>query len=173
MFGRTDDFGFDKHVELVLPVLIVDAPEESAHEGNVTEDTHNETATVGKVESIADKAMKLLNETFRDCGGARAAFAQARDGAGGGLRGVLDAMTQRHKDNLQAQHVEMVLDKAVKSMDWPDRIRFTEGALKRLGPFLPAEIRSEPPERFADHGPEIARAYLKSVSHMQRLLSAM
>jgi len=135
--------------------------------------THNETATVGEVESIADKAMKLLNETFRDCGGARAAFAQARDGTEGGIRTVLDAMTQRHKDNLQAQRVEMVLDKVVKGMDWPDRIRFAEGAMKRLGPFLPAEIRGEPPERFADHGPEIARAYLKSVSHMQRLLNAM
>lgn len=131
------------------------------------------TPAVPDAECVADRAMALLNETFRSHGGAQAAYAQARDGTEGGIRAVLDSMTEQYKTRLQADHVAVVLEKAVAAMSWPDRIRFTQAAMNRLRPFLPAEIRDEPPERFARQIVEIAKAYARSTSPMQRLLSTM
>jgi len=82
-------------------------------------------------------------------------------------------MTEHCKKQIQIEQVNVVLEKALADMDWSDRINFTKGAMKRLGPFLPPEIRSEPPERFAKHVDEIARAYVRSIHNMQQLLSTM
>lgn len=135
--------------------------------------TNAGTPAVPDAECVADRAMALLNETFRSHGGAQAAYAQARDGTEGGIRAVLDAMTEQYKTRLQADHVAVVLEKAVAAMSWPDRIRFTQAAMNRLRPFLPAEIRDEPPERFARQAADIAKAYVRSTSPMLRLLSTM
>ena len=128
---------------------------------------------VFNLQQAGSKAMVLLEETFRELGGSRAAFARARDGTDGGIRAVLDEMTEHCKKQIQIEQVNVVLEKALADMDWSDRINFTKGAMKRLGPFLPPEIRSEPPERFAKHVDEIARAYVRSIHNMQQLLSTM
>jgi len=128
---------------------------------------------VTDVQHISGKAMALLEGTFRDHGGPRGAFARARDGTDGGIRSVLDAMTEQYKKQLQIEEVNVVLEKALADMDWPERVSFTRGAMKRLGPFLSAEIRNEPPERFAKDAGEIAKTYIRSISSIQRFLSTM
>jgi hypothetical protein len=128
---------------------------------------------VGNLQYVSGKAMALLNRTFRDHGGPKGAFARARDGTDGGIRSVLDAMTEHYRKQLQIEEVNVVLEKALADMDWPDRVSFTRGAMKRLGPFLSAEIRNQPPERFARDAEEIARAYVRSISSIQQFLSTM
>jgi len=128
---------------------------------------------VPNLQHISGKAMALLTGTFRDHGGPRGAFARARDGTEGGIRSVLDAMTEQYKKQLQIEEVNVVLEKALADMDWPDRVSFTRGAMKRLGPFLSAEMRNEPPERFAKDAGEIAKTYIRSISSIQRFLSTM
>ncbi|MHC4165379.1 MAG: hypothetical protein ACYSWQ_00275 [Planctomycetota bacterium] len=128
---------------------------------------------VSNLQLIGGKVLALLEATFRSYGGPEGAFAQARDGTDGGLRSVLDAMTEQYKKQLQTEEVNVVLEKALADMDWSDRVDFTKGAMKRLGPFLPHEIRQEPPDRFARSADEIARAYVRSVSSIQKFLSTL
>lgn len=128
---------------------------------------------VSNLQLVGAKALALLETTFRDYGGSDGAFGRARDGTDGGLRSVLDAMTERYKKQLQVEEVNVVLEKALADMDWQDRVCFARGAMKRLGPFLSAEMRDEPPERFAKQAVEITKAYIRSISNIQRFLSTM
>jgi len=128
---------------------------------------------VSNLQLIGGKALALLEVTFRDYGGPEGAFARARDGTDGGLRSVLDAMTEQYKKQLQVEEVNVVLEKALTDMDWQDRVSFARGAMERLGPFLSAEMRDEPPERFAKHAGEITKTCIRSISSIRQLLSTM
>ena len=58
-------------------------------------------------------------------------------------------------------------------MDWNERVRFMRGAMKRLGPFLPDELKDEPPERFVRSYEIIVRAYVSSIDKVKELLRSM
>ncbi|MHC4116581.1 MAG: hypothetical protein ACYSWO_03630 [Planctomycetota bacterium] len=128
---------------------------------------------VSNLQLIGAKALALLEATLRDYGGPEGAFARARDGTDGGLRSVLDAMTEHYKRKLQTEEVNVVLEKALADMDWPDRVSFARGAMKRLRPFLSAEMRDESPERIAKHAGEITKACIRSISNIKRLFKKM
>lgn len=59
---------------------------------------------------------------------------------------------------------------AINSLDWQERVRFVRGAMQRLGPFLPAELKDGPPERFAKRADQIALAFVRSLDQVDRLL---
>lgn len=86
---------------------------------------------------------------------------------------MLDAMTERYKAEQRAQHIEVFLATAVKGMNPAEQVRFARGAMERLGPMLPTELRDEPAERFANHIDQISRVYAKSVGRIERLLKTM
>jgi len=125
------------------------------------------------VEHVKDGAWTLLEQTFQRHGGSDAAFARSRDGTEGGIRSVLDVMTERYKVEQQAQYIEATLKRSLSRMDRDEQLCFMRGALHRLGPLLPAEIREQPPEQFANHADEIAKAYVRSISGIERLLRTM
>jgi hypothetical protein len=50
------------------------------------------------------------------------------------------------------------------------RVAFIKAFLARIGPQLPAEIRSQPPERFARHYEVLLQEYVKSLNHLNRVL---
>ena len=103
----------------------------------------------------------------------KAAFAIAREGIEGGMRKVLDFLTEGFKNDLQTQYVEQVIKEALDSLSWEDRINFMQGALKRLAPFLPLETLKQSPERLAKHYKPIIRAYVKSLNSINQTLRAM
>jgi len=124
----------------------------------------------GAMEAIAADAMALVERAFRDRGGAKAARAEARDGTNGGLRLVLDAMTEQLKTERQFEHVDRVMKEILDPLDWEARVAFMGAFLDRLGPQLPPELRSQPPERFAQHYDTILRTYVQSVDRVKQVL---
>ncbi len=134
---------------------------------------HPEAMAASSLQLATDGALGLLERTFRDHGGLEGALARAREGIDGGIRSVLDAVTERYKAERRAEYIDVFLHTAITGMDRAEQVRFARGAMQRLGPMLPPALRKEPPERFAKHIDPIARAYAKSVGTIERLLQTM
>jgi hypothetical protein len=115
----------------------------------------------------------LLERAFRARGGDKAALAIARDGTRGGMRSILDALAEQLKAERQAAYIQRVFKNAVAALDWDENVRFMRGAMRRLGPFLPAELRTEPAERFARNWEAIIQAYVQSLDRVGQLLRTM
>lgn len=120
--------------------------------------------------SMEAEALDLVNQAFADKGGQKAAWAEAQHGIHGGLRFVLDVMTEHFKTSQQAKHVSRVCKAALEPQDWDERVRFMQAFLDRLGPDLPQEIRSQPPEWFAQHHEIIVQTYVRSLDRVKQLL---
>jgi len=132
-------------------------------------------SVVGAVDtrSVEADALDLLGRTFAKHGGVDAAFAEIRDGTHGGLRFVLDAMTEQFKLEQQNKYVNWVLKNALDPLDWARKVAFMAALLERLGPHLPEDVRSQPPERFAKHSETVVRHYVESLDRVKVLLRAI
>lgn len=119
------------------------------------------------------EAWELLERTFRDQGGPNAALARAVDGIQGGMRIILDAVTEQYKGEEQAKYVKRIFKDTLNNLDWDGRVNFMRAALKRLGPFLPAEVKSQPPEQFVEHYEPIITTYVRSSDKVNQLLRTM
>jgi hypothetical protein len=133
----------------------------------------SETGLSIDVASARSEAIALLERAFHGKGGVEAAFARARDGTQGGMRSILDVFTEQYKAERQVAYIRLVFKDTIDSMDWDARVRFMSGAMKRLGPFLPCELRNEHPERFIRNYEAIVRAYVESVDSVGRLLRTL
>jgi hypothetical protein len=120
-----------------------------------------------------DAAIKLLERAFSDLGGPRGAFAEARDGLHGGLRFILDRMTEQYKRDRVGEHVNRVIREAVDALDWDGRVAFVSGLLDHIGPALPPDLRDVPSAYFLEHIDLLLRAYAQSLDRMIVLLRAL
>ncbi len=127
-------------------------------------------ATLTADDAVAADGYALLDRAFADKGGADAALAEARHGTNGGMRLVLDVMTEQFKTEQQGKHVSRVFKEAIDSLDWGARVAFMTAFLERIGPQLPPEIRNQPPERFARHYETILQTYVRSLDRVRQLL---
>jgi len=96
-----------------------------------------------------NKAVELLKNTFNNKGGDKAAFVQARDGTQGGIRFILDMITEQCKAEKQDAYIDRVLKDAIPDMTLDERVKCIRAIMKKIGPFLPEEIRNQPLKRFA------------------------
>lgn len=120
--------------------------------------------------AAAAEGLDLLRKAFPAEEQYNAALAEAVHGAKGGLRVVLDAITDRFKKEQTAKHVNRVLVEALDPLDHEEKVAFMTAFLARLAPHLTADIQSEPPERYAGHWKEITRAYVESLDRVNELL---
>jgi len=121
----------------------------------------------------APEALDLLERAFSKQGGLKAAEAEARTAVKGGLRLVLDMMTEQFKREEQEKYMNYILKSALDPLDWKSKVDLMGVFLKRLGPLLAPEIKSQPPERFAEHYEDLIRAYLQSIDRMNSLLRSL
>jgi hypothetical protein len=89
------------------------------------------------------------------------------------MRSVLDTLAEQYKRKRYADHVQRVFHEAVSALDWSDRVAFLRAALQRLGPFLPPELRDEPPERFVRQYEVIVQTYVQSLDKLSQLLRTL
>ena len=54
-----------------------------------------------------------------------------------------------------------------------EKLSFTAGALKRLGPFLPPELRNKTPEHLLEHTEKLARVYVNAVDSIRHTISSL
>lgn len=119
------------------------------------------------------EAVALLERAHAHHGGLIGAEAEARQAISGGMRRVLDVMTEQMKSEQQAKHVQRVLVAALDPLDWDARVRFMGRLLERLKPHLPAELLRQPPARYARRWEVIAQAYVKSLDQVRELLRTL
>ena len=130
----------------------------------------NGTERVPDGAAVEAEAADLVSRAFRNDGGYEAARAEAQDGVNGGLRFVLDAMTQQYKIEQNAKRVSRVFRAALDPMDWEARVAFMAVLMERLKDHLPADILAQPPDRFARRHEPIVRAYVESQDSLKQLL---
>ena len=120
-----------------------------------------------------NQAYRLLERSFADKGGFAEARCRAIDGSKGGLRSVLDEMTSLFKRDIYSDHVFAVFKRAIDIKNDQEKRAFIVGALKRLSPFLPLELRSKAPEFLVDHTEELARVYVSAVDSVRHTISRL
>ena len=123
-------------------------------------------------EAIQREAAALLRRTFpkEDL---RDAEAEARNGIHGGMRMVLDAMTDRLKSEQTESHIAKVLRENVDPLDWTERVAFTSAFIDRAASSIPREVREEAPERYARRLEDIIRTYVNSTEEVNQLLKRL
>ena len=119
---------------------------------------------------VGADALALLTRAFANRGGADGAWAEARDAVHGGLRLILDLMTEQLKREEQAKDVNRVLKEALGGKEWLQRVQMMAVLMQRLAPHLPPEIRDQPASHYTRHLDEIVRAYVSSMSQVKEVL---
>jgi hypothetical protein len=111
---------------------------------------------------VKNDAVALVERTFANKGGITAAMNEASAGIHGGMRFILDCLTDKFKIESQERHINRIIHEIIGPLDRDVQISFISALLKRLSPHLPQEIASSQPERFIDHYETIAKEYVKS-----------
>jgi len=122
------------------------------------------------------EVIKLVESTFYDKGGGKAAFVQARDCTQGGIRSIIDMITEHYKAQKQDAYINRVFKDAIADMDLQERVKCIKAVIKEVGRFLPEEIKNQPPEKFArsDETIEtIIRTYVRCSDKFNQSLSRM
>lgn len=136
---------------------------------------HFGTTSAGSVDvaRARSEVIDLLEKTFYDKGGDKAAYAMARDGTEGGMPSVLNMLTEHYKAERKATYIKRVFKDGIDALDWEERVDFMRGAMKRMGPFLPEELRDQPPERFARDCEPIVRIFVESIDNIKQFVRTM
>lgn len=111
----------------------------------------------------SDGANALLAEAFAQEGGVDAAWEEACFAQRGGMRQILDRMSDTYKHKLQAARVQRVLEQQLKQLDWNNRRALMGCLLDRLNAHLPSELRGMDPARLVKHCDQIAWAYVSAM----------
>lgn len=120
-------------------------------------------------EDVADEAVALLERAFRKSGGAPAAVAECLIPVRGGVRRVLDELTEQLKAERQEMRVNRILKTAVHPLDPSARRAFMVALLDRLKPLLPPEMQAGSPERFVAETETILRTVVRSLDETSRV----
>ena len=115
----------------------------------------------------------LLERAFSRKGGFQAALSEARHPTRGGLRFVIDLITEQFKGEEHEKHVNRVLKTTLDPLDWEGRVELMRTLLERLAPNLPVDIASHPPEMFTGNYETVVRAYVESFDQMKSLLRSL
>lgn len=115
---------------------------------------------------LAPDALDLLERTFADLGGAKAAVEESKTATKGGLRFIFDKMTDHLKMEERQKYVRMVFKSMVDPLDYQTKAALIRAFFLRLGSSLPEDIRSRPPEQYATDYELVVKAYTDSLGKM-------
>jgi hypothetical protein len=119
--------------------------------------------------AASSKALALIEKTFFKKGGWEAALTEAETGVNGGIRFVLDVMTEHFKHIHQEEYLEQALKTALKPLDWDKKVSLTQAILKRLEHNLPQKVVSQP-EKYTKELKNILKTYVQSQDKLKSML---
>jgi hypothetical protein len=131
---------------------------------------------VPDADGARSEVIGLLESTFYDKGGYKTALVMAKDGTHGGIRSILDMLTEQYKTKKRDAYINRVFKDMIADMDWSQRIECIRAVMKKIGPALPEEIRNQPPERFARNDETmqtIILTYVRNNDQFNQVLSRM
>ena len=117
------------------------------------------------------EASALLEKAFFRKGGWDAAMTEAETGVNGGIRFVLDVMTEHFKYVHQEEYLEQALKTALKPLGWEKTVSLTQAILKRLEHNLPQQVVSQP-EKYAKELKDILKTYVQSQDKLKSKLQS-
>jgi len=117
--------------------------------------------------------LALLENAYGDAGGLAAARSEAKFALKGGMRRILDLMTERFKQEQRYKRVHRVLTEALDPLDWDRQLAFMSALLARLRPHLPNELCSADPARYVRRRDEIVRVYVDALDRIQDLMRTL
>ncbi|MCO6438644.1 MAG: hypothetical protein J5J06_16245 [Phycisphaerae bacterium] len=120
-----------------------------------------------------DNALALLENAYGDAGGLAAARSEAKFALKGGMRRILDLMTERFKQEQRFKRVHRMLTEALDPLDWDRQLTFMSALLARLRPHLPNELCSADPARYVRRRDEIVRVYVDALDRVQSLMRTL
>lgn len=123
--------------------------------------------------ALGPESFALLERTFARRGGFKAAQSEARTANMGGLRFILDAMTEQYKQEQQIKYISHILKSALDPLDWKGKVDLMRALIKQLELHLPPEITLQPAERFAGHYEDIVKAFVQSIDQVKTLFRSL
>ena len=102
-------------------------------------------------QTASGQAQALAERALHDQGGFKVGKAEARDGISGGLRTVLDRMTDQHKAETRRNHIQVVLGAALDGRDEDSQEKLVKALRRRCGGLLPQDIMDAEPRHLAVH----------------------
>lgn len=116
----------------------------------------------------APEALDLLARAFAEQGGDKAARQEARDAIHGGLRYVLDVMTDRFAREQSAKHIHRIFKEVIDPLDFIAQKEVTAALIERALPSLPPEMQDVPPGVLATHHERLIGAYARSLDLLRQ-----
>ena len=123
--------------------------------------------------ALSTEAVDLVEKAFERRGGYKAALAEGKYGINGGMRLVLDTMTEHLKLQEKGKYIVRVFKDAMDPLDWDAKVRLMEVFRKRIGPELPAELRDLPAKQLASSWEEIIQCYAESMDKVSELMKRL
>ena len=112
----------------------------------------------------AGKAKEILEQQYRRQGGnIMSAYTVARDGIEGGLRTIIDRISEQLKEESVERYIRDAFDKFVDPASFAQKVNIIRQLFARFGHHLSSSIRLDQPERYAANFEELIRAYVESL----------
>lgn len=118
---------------------------------------------LSRTEALGRAKEVLEREYRRRKGDIVSAYNDARDGTNGGLRHVLDVVSEAIKADGVERYVRDVFDRFVAPNDFEGKVRIIREFVAECGTFLSRAIQAERPERYAANYQELVRSYVEGL----------
>ena len=117
---------------------------------------------------VGPEALSLLNRSFRSETGVETAWRQSKLGLNGGLRSVLDMMTDQYKEEKTKEHVEYIIAENLDPDNWPDSIKFGEAEKRYFKQILPVDINELSANEIALDYKNVIRTIINTLDSLKR-----
>ena len=112
----------------------------------------------------AGRAKEILEQAYRRRNGdIVTAFNDARDGTNGGLRVILDSISEGLKTESVERYIREMFDRHVSPNAWADKVEIIRQFIAHCGANLASSIDASQPERYAQNYRELIRSYVQSL----------
>ena len=118
---------------------------------------------LSKAEASGRAKEILENECRRRGGNITTAFNDAHEGTNGGMRAILDLLSERLKAESVQRYVRDVFDREVAPNSWEDKVEIIRQFISQCGMQLSSSVRSDQPERYAHDFEALIRSYVQAL----------
>ena len=110
------------------------------------------------------RAKEILEQQYRKRGGdIVTVFNDCREGTNGGLRAVLDLISESIKTEGVQRYIRAAFDHYVSPASWDDKVAIMSQFIDRCGAYLSSSISRNQPERYAHNYNELIQTYANAL----------
>ncbi len=112
----------------------------------------------------SSRAKEIVEQEYRRRNGdIVVAFNDARDGTNGGMRSVLDIISEGLKTVSVERYIRDAFDRYVSPNSWSRKVQIIRQFIDHCGVHLSSAIRRDQPERYAQNYQELIRSYVAAL----------